>query len=193
MDWLDWEPILRKEAAIEMKKAPSISPVHGMDHLERVRDRCVKMGVKLDTDLEVLMAAAYLHDLGRHYNLEVHGMKSARLAKPILKKIGFPKEKISQVLEVITLHDHNVDPRRRKTIEAQILYDADKLDAFGAIGAARWVMHGYARGKSIPWIVEKIKKRYAGLHLAESKELAREPYQYTIDFFRKLSEDVKTD
>lgn len=191
MDWFEWEPILKKEAVAEMEKAPEVSKAHGLDHLERVWSRCLKLGLKLNADLEILVAAAYLHDLGRHHNLEVHGGKSSELAEPILERINFPKEKTKKTLEAIILHDHNVPPERRKTIEAQILYDSDKLDAFGAIGAARWVAYYYLKGKSVEWIIKNLENRYEHLHLKESRDLARESYEYTINFFKKLREDLK--
>jgi len=193
VDWLDWEPVLKKEAASAMEKAPSVSEAHKLDHLERVWSRCLKLGMKLNADLNVLIAAAFLHDLGRHYNLDVHGEKSAMLARPILEKIKFPKEKIGKILDCIRFHDHSTPKSKRELIEAQILYDSDKLDAFGAAGVARWITYYYAKGEGIDWILGRLEKRYLGLHLKESKELAEESYRYAVSFFKKLREDLKAE
>jgi uncharacterized protein len=193
MDWLDWEPILKKQAVSAMEKAPNVSEAHKLDHLERVWSRCLKLGMKLNADLEVLVAAAFLHDLGRHYGLDVHGEKSALLARPILEKIKFPKEKTKKVLDCISLHDHNTPKGKRKLVEAQILYDADKLDAFGAVGVVRWVIYYYARGESVEGILSRLEDRYRGLHLKESKEIAEESYLYAVGFFKKLREDLKVE
>lgn len=193
VDWLEWEPILKREAESEMQKSPEVSKAHGLDHAERVWGCCLKLGMKLNADLEVLVAAAFLHDLGRHHGLEVHGEKSAELAMPVLKKIGFPAGKTERVLDAIRLHDHNVSPKLRDSIESQILYDSDKLDAFGAVGVARWITYYYARGKSIEWIVTSMEKRYRDLHLNETKELAAESYEYAVGFFKKLREDLKVE
>jgi HD superfamily phosphodiesterase len=65
--WQNWIPVLEKELAVEMQKAPSPSEVHARDHVLRVLRRCISLGEKLDADLVVLVGAAYLHDLGRHY------------------------------------------------------------------------------------------------------------------------------
>lgn len=193
MDWFDWEPLLKRELTAEMRKAPGLSKAHGLDHIERVWGRCLKLGLMLKADLEVLVAAAFLHDLGRYYGLDVHGGKSAELAEPILKKIGFPAGKTEAVLDAVRLHDHSVNPKLRKSIEAQILYDADKLDAFGAVGVTRFLLQYYAKGKTIEWILEGIERRYQNLHLKESKELAAENYEYAIGFFKKLREDLKVE
>jgi len=193
MDWLEWEPILKKEATALMEKAPDISIPHGLSHLERVWNRCLKLGMRLDGDLEILVAAAYLHDLGRHHGLEVHGAKSAEMAKPVLEKIKFPREKREKVLEAIRLHEQTAPKEHRNFIEAQILYDSDKLDAFGAIGVERWILHKNRRGYSIEEVLERLEKRYLGLHLKESRELANESYAYTAGFFKKLREDLKAE
>jgi len=169
MDWFDWEPVLKKVVVEEMRKAPEVSKEHGLDHVERVWSGCLKLGMKLNADLEVLVAAAYLHDLGRHYGLDLHGEKSAQLGEPILLRIKFPKEKIKKVLDAISLHDHQVKPEKRRLIETQILYDADKLDAFGAIGVERWVLHRHSMGYSIEEVLSRIQQRYDGLHLRETK------------------------
>jgi HD superfamily phosphodiesterase len=72
--WQHWIPVLENELAVEMQKAPSPSEVHLKDHILRVLKRCIRLVEKLDADLEILVAAVYLHDLGRHYiNDKIHG------------------------------------------------------------------------------------------------------------------------
>ena len=193
MDWLGWEPILKKELVAGMERAPDVSKAHGLDHIVRVWSRCLKLGIKLDADLEVLLAATYLHDLGRHYGLDIHGEKSAMLAGQILERINFPEKKVKKALDVIRLHDHHTPAGKRTQIEEQILYDADKLDSFGAVGVARFITYYYLREKSIEMIIEQVEKRYKDLHFKESRELAQESYQYTIDFFKKLRGDLRVE
>jgi HD superfamily phosphodiesterase len=90
--WQNWIPVLEKELAVEMQKAPSPSEVHARDHVLRVLGRCIRLGEKLGADLEVLVAAVYLHDLGRHYiDDKAHGALSALKAEPVLERIDFPK------------------------------------------------------------------------------------------------------
>jgi len=140
-------------------------------------------------DPEVLVAAAYLHDLARHRGLVVHGKASAKLAKPILAKEGFPSEKIPAVLSAIAVHDYQTPARMRKTVEAMVLYDADKMDVFGAIGVKRHILYFYHDKREKATAADNIRilqRKWGSLHLKESRKLARKDYEYAVDYFRRL-------
>jgi uncharacterized protein len=141
--WQDWIPVLESELVVEIQKAPHHSEAHGRDHILRVLRRCISLGQKLKADLEVLVAATYLHDLGWHYLEEAkpHGVLSAEKAEPVLERIGFPTEKRNAVLHAIRMHDTGTSPEYRTTLESKILYDADKLDMFGVVGVLRFIPH----------------------------------------------------
>ena len=69
------------------------------------------------------------------------------MAAPILKKTGFNKEEVKHVQDCIVSHRYRTG-HTPQTIEAKILFDADKLDTAGAIGIARcfmWVARNNAR------------------------------------------------
>ncbi len=186
MDADEWFELLIQRAEVEMALAPLVSVAHGVDHLQRVWDRSKMLSTKLGGDLETLAAAVALHDLGRHYGLEVHGEKSALLAEPLLLEEDFPKSKIPQVLESIILHDTNINNSKRKTTESRILYDADKLDSFGVIGVVRHIVFYYERGTEVEQILDSIENRWNGLHFDETREIAKADYVYLVSFFKKL-------
>ncbi|OGC04873.1 hypothetical protein A2276_02800 [candidate division WOR-1 bacterium RIFOXYA12_FULL_43_27] len=82
-------------------------------------------------DEDVVVAAAILHDIGIHeaekkYNSNAgkyQEIEGPPIAKEILENIReFPKEKISEVLDIIAHHHH---PRKDETENFKILYDAD--------------------------------------------------------------------
>ncbi|MFH1403573.1 MAG: HD domain-containing protein [Candidatus Altiarchaeota archaeon] len=180
--------LLLEKAETESAKAEHISPAHGADHLQRVWNRCMTLSEKLGGDLEVLAAAAALHDLGRHYGLEVHGEKSAELAAPILSKTGFPREKTLLVLDAIRFHDVTTPPGSRKSMESRILYDADKLDSFGVLGVIRHIVFYYQKGAGVDYILDTLSKRWVNLHFEQTREMGREDYEYVLDFFKKLGD-----
>ncbi|MFC2153977.1 HD domain-containing protein [Candidatus Altiarchaeota archaeon] len=191
MEISDWEAVFSREVEGFNKAAPDPSSAHQLDHCVRVWQRCQVLGEKLGADLEVLVAAAFLHDLGRQLGLELHGEKSAELAEPILRKHSFPEEKVPEVLQAIAKHDYQTSPEERKTLESKILYDSDKMDAFGAMGIIRHIQFYYLKGKTANEILEMLPKRWEGIMLDESRELAKKDYEYIIVFFQKLNREVR--
>jgi len=135
-------------------------PGHNIDHVLRVYNLCLNLSKGQDIDSEVLEAATFLHDIGGAREAKDnsgktdHAIESSKMAKPILKKLGFSGKKIEHIQNCIISHRYknNHEP---KTLEAKLLFDADKLDALGAIGLARhfvWV------GKNNANIYRKVKK-----------------------------------
>jgi uncharacterized protein len=114
---------------------------HGWEHTERVHRLCAHIGQVEKADLEVLAVAAYLHDVARFYQDDTkggvcHGEKGAEMAAHVLEPYNLPPEKKANILHCIRSHRFRGD-HKPQTLEAKILFDADKLDAIGAIGVAR--------------------------------------------------------
>jgi uncharacterized protein len=114
---------------------------HGWEHTERVYRLCLHIGQVEMADLEVLAIAAYLHDVGRLYQDETkgrvcHAEKGAEMAATLLEGSDIPSEKKTSILHCIRSHRFRGN-HKPQTLEAKILFDADKLDAIGAIGIAR--------------------------------------------------------
>jgi len=188
--WRHWIPVLERELAIEMQKAPTPSEVHAEDHVLRVLKRCIRLGEKLNADLEVLVAAVYLHDLGRHYvDDKAHAAFSAVKAEPVLERISFPEGKRDMVLHAIRVHDVAASSKERTTLESKILYDADKIDTLGVVGILRYIRHFYGM-KPIDYVLEDIDARWEGLALQETRTLALQDYRYIRDYFVQLKEEL---
>lgn len=190
MTYQEWYKLLLNEAKKELAKSPKVSPIHKMDHISRVWRTSEKLGKKLGADMEALAAAVSLHDLARHYGLEIHGVESAKMAKPILAKVRFPITKTEIALDAISKHDYTTSPEDRKSIESKILYDADKLDAFGYIGILRYIQFYYSNGMPIDEILKMMKKRWNGVYMKESKQLGKPNFDLTYNFFVKLKEEL---
>jgi len=191
--WQHWIPVLENELAVETQKAPSPSEVHARDHVLRVLRRCIRLGEELRADMEVLVAAVYLHDLGRHYVADkVHGALSAEKAEPVLDRIHFPQEKRDAVLHAIRVHDVSASPEDRTTLESKILYDADKIDTLGVVGVLRYIRHFYGK-KPIDYMLDDIDARWEGLTLPETRTLALPDYKYIKDYFAQLKEELGND
>lgn len=188
--WQHWIPVLERELATEMQKAPAPSEVHAEDHILRVLRRCIRLGETLGADLEVLVGAVYLHDLGRHYiDDPAHGALSAVKAEPVLERVNFPEGKRAAVLHTIRVHDVAAMPKDRATLESKILYDADKIDTLGVVGVMRYIRHFYGK-KPIDYVLGDIDARWEGLALEETKSLALPDYRYIKDYFTQLKGEL---
>ncbi len=181
-----WVSVFSKELATFMKTAPAISPIHKTDHIQRVWKTSEVLCKKLGGDLEIMVATVFLHDLGRHHGLEIHGEKSAELARSILERLNFPKDKIEPALDAIAKHDYTTPNEARTSVYAKILYDADKLDAFGKVGIQRHITFYLNKGKTVKEILEMMEKRWEGLSIPESKEVGRKDYELTRRYFINL-------
>jgi uncharacterized protein len=116
---------------------------HDLEHVERVHDLCIRIArEEPKVDMDVLRTAALLHDVARIRELDdtrgtvEHATLGAKMAEEILRKLNYENEKIAQIKHCIAVHRYRRN-RKPRTVEAKILFDADKLDALGAVGIAR--------------------------------------------------------
>ncbi|MEM1692114.1 MAG: HD domain-containing protein [Thermofilaceae archaeon] len=120
---------------------------HDRDHVERVYRLALRIASELGepVDLDVLKAAALLHDVARAMEdeglVDDHAKEGAVIARRILSELGFPSDKVEKVCRCIEAHRFRSGVKP-DSIEAMILQDADRLDMLGAIGVAR----AFARG-----------------------------------------------
>lgn len=114
---------------------------HGWDHTLRVLRMCGHIGPIEGCDMGVLSLAAVLHDIGREESdrnkgMTCHAKEGAAMARKILADEGAPRETVSSVIHCIETHRFRSD-LKPETLEAEVLYDADKLDSLGAVGVGR--------------------------------------------------------
>src|SRR6266571_9351291 len=114
---------------------------HGWEHVHRVYHLALYLAEQEHADGLIVGMAALLHDLGRTTRgpTRSHAERSAKLAKKLLATYDFPSETLYAILHAILAHSyrHGVEPA---TLEASVLYDADRLDSLGASGVIRWAM-----------------------------------------------------
>ena len=118
---------------------------HDKEHVYRVLYTALDLAAcEASVDMDVLLAACLLHDIGRQEQYRdpsvCHAAFGAEKARTYLLKQGFAPDFADHVAACIQTH------RFRKatppaSIEAKILFDADKLDATGAMGIARTLQY----------------------------------------------------
>ena len=205
---------VRREAERRFKDARGS---HDWDHTERVLSLCVRIGRKEKADMGILKLAAVLHDIGRaeedRTNGRVcHSEAGARLAEGILKAEGVSEARIARIAHCIETHRFrkNAAPA---TLEARILFDADKLDAIGAVGIGRAFlfagevgarMHnkGIDLSKTEPYTEEdtayrefmvKLRHIKDRIHTREGKRVAAERHRFMVAFFDRLDRETDGD
>lgn len=147
-------------------------------------------------DLEVVAAAALLHDIGRLVEKYVnvhHALISANVASELLNAIGFPEHKIDAVKRAILAHSYSLG-FTPKSIEECCVSDADKLDALGAIGVYRTIATNILRGNSlndtIEHFVEKLSKLEHLMCTKTGKKLAQQKQKFINNFFKNLKSET---
>ena len=183
---------------------------HGWDHTLRVYRLCEKLGPAENTDMDVLKAAAYLHDIGRSEQDAAnggicHAVKGAQMAKPIVESLPLSKPQQQNIIHCIRTHRFRSD-RQPATIEAKVLFDADKLDAIGAVGVARaFLFAGELRARlhnpdvdaenTEPYSIDdtgyrefkvKLSKIKAQMRTAAGRQWARSRHAYMEGFFNRF-------
>ncbi len=114
---------------------------HDELHIYRVLHQALKIAANYEEiDRDVLLAACLLHDIGRKAQLEdsriCHAVEGGHLAYAFMKKLGWEEARCRHVRDCVTTHRFRSD-NPPQTLEAKILFDADKLDVTGALGIAR--------------------------------------------------------
>jgi uncharacterized protein len=134
----------------------SSDAVHDFAHVLRVYRMAERLAEAEHADLEIVRAAALLHDAeGTMPGAESrtnHHHASAEFAAEILRREGWDPERIAAVQHCIRAHRYRDRSEPPRTIEAKVLFDADKLDVLGAIGVARVVAYATLAGQ--PWYAE---------------------------------------
>lgn len=188
---------------------------HDKEHIYRVLYTALEIaGAEQDVNYDVLIAACLLHDIGRKEQFEnpdlCHAIVGADKAYHFLVEHKFDSVFAEQVKHCISTH------RYRKTnepisIEAKILFDADKIDVSGLIGIARSLIYQGIVGiplysvlpdgtvsdgekDSIPSFFReyhfKLKKIYSSFYTARGREIAAERQKSAEEFYRRLYREV---
>ncbi len=124
----------------EVKKRMENDFAHDFEHTMRVYKNAQKICRKEKLNQKLVLSAALLHDIVSYPKSDkqskMSSIESAKKSKKILEKFNFSKEEITIISDAI--RDHSFSQNKiPKTLEGQILQDADRLDALGAIGIAR--------------------------------------------------------
>jgi uncharacterized protein len=199
---------------------PTSDPAHGFDHIERVVHLACRLALAEGADEEIVFAAALLHDAqdpacspaspdASLEHRQTHHHASASFARKVLLAENWQEERIARVEHCIRSHRFRDPSEPPATLEARVLFDADKLDAIGATGAARAVAYAAQAGMPAfyppsPQFVAsgslspgelysayheylfKLQKLKDRLYTQTGRTLAQERHRFLADFFSRL-------
>ena len=194
--------------------------VHNFEHVLRVKAMAERIGKAEGADLEIIEAAAYLHDSrgaspeeGGKARKE-HHIASAEFAGEVLACKGWSQERIEAVQHCIRAHRFRHNGERPESLEAQCLFDADKLDVLGAVGAARTIAYAVLAGQpvlsepsqqfldtglkepgephsSYHEYLFKLRKVKDQLFTTTGKEIAKDRHAFLEEFYTRLLAEYK--
>jgi uncharacterized protein len=128
---------------------PEDDPTHGFKHVLRVYKLGEYIAREEDAKWGIVRAAILLHDAHSGGDRVSHHTASAAFAEEVLEAEGWSSEDISAVQHCIRAHRFRGPGERPRTLEAKVLYDADKLDAIGAVGVVRAIAYALQHGQGL--------------------------------------------
>ena len=159
---------------------------HDWFHIQRVYKNALLIADNEDCNLQIVQLGVLLHDIAdSKFHPDASGGDETigpKIAKDFLEKENVDSETIQHVLNIIENVSYKGDNFEKKfhSKELEIVQDADRLDAIGAIGIARAFNYGGFKNRAMynPDIAPKMKM---------SKEEYKKSEAPTINhFYEKL-------
>ena len=185
---------------------------HDWFHIERVYKNALLIAASENCDLEIVQLGALLHDIADskfHDGDETIGPKTARTFLESENVVATTIDHVIAIIENISFKGGKVE-RKFSSIELDIVQDADRLDAIGAIGIARTFNFGGFKNRALynPDITpnlsmtkEEYKKNEAPtinhfyekllllkdkMNTETGKQIAQERHRYMEDFLEQF-------
>jgi uncharacterized protein len=171
------------------------------EHVTAVVALALKLAELTGADAEVVEAAAWLHDIRKETGAK-HPQEGAKVALELLPTTDFPEKKIKHVGKVIRSHMGLWRKKPLKDLEAQVLWDADKLAKIGLTSAFHFtplnVMQGNGRttrsfiknGRSNKnWL----PKTVASMHTEPAKQAAKARLKAFNKLWAQLEAELEGD
>lgn len=174
---------------------------HDYYHIERVVINSRKILQTEKADGFLVELAAWLHDLGDH-KLHNGVDKSEELINAFLNSLVVAQPIIDRVIEIVSQVSFSKG-NRPSSIEAEIVQDADRLDAIGAIGIAGCFAYGGSKHRilyspdekekessSIQHFYDKLLKIKGLINTKSAKLIAARRHsfieEYLAEFYREV-------
>lgn len=185
---------------------------HDLAHIQRVVTTALDLAEHENADLEIIEAAAWLHDCvvlpKNHPERRKASSFASKKAVKFLSGTSFLKEKLKAVAHAIEAHSYSAGIKP-ETIEAKVVQDADRLDAIGAIGIARCFTVAGQLGRALYnpedpfcsereaddslWTVDHFYTKLFNLPDSMNTDSARREGKKRVEFMKKFIREMKTE
>lgn len=166
---------------------------HDAAHTMRVYQNALRIAQSTpDCDREIVALAALLHDADDHKLFRTENNANARAflnAQSVEKT-----ERIIEAINAVSFSQNR--GRRPETLEGQIVQDADRLDAIGAVGIARAFAFGGEHGRSLNDTIQHFHDKLLLLkdemNTPTAQSLAEERHAYMLDFLTQFTKETES-
>jgi uncharacterized protein len=214
---LDKPNTIDKIKTIVKQKLENAEAGHDWFHIERVYNMAEKIAAtEQNIDMHVVSYAALLHDIADAKFHDGDESIGPKMSREILKELGVSENQIDHTVKII----ENISFKGGhafsdfKSLELDIVRDADRLDAIGAIGVARAFNYGGYKGRKLydpemPPIMNMTKEAYKNnqgptinhfyeklfllkdkMNTKEGKRIAEERHAFLELFLRQFMSEV---
>tara|TARA_R100000789_G_scaffold99162_1_gene104920 strand:- start:30 stop:689 length:660 start_codon:yes stop_codon:yes gene_type:complete len=150
---MDKEQIIQNTIAFVKEQLKDAEGGHDWFHIERVFRNTLLIARDEKVDVFIVSLAALLHDIADpkfHNGNEKLGPKKAR---NFLIEQGVPKKEGKHIVKIIKnvsfKNSLEENPNKFSSKELEVVQDADRLDAIGAIGIARCFNYGGFKNRAL--------------------------------------------
>lgn len=190
---------------------------HDKDHIYRVLYTAMNIAqTEQNVDYDVLICACLLHDIRRNEQYEnpslCHAVVGGDKAYQFLIDNNFKSDFAEKVRSCIQTHRYRQN-NPPQSIEAKILFDADKIDVTGALGIARTLFYkgivseplysllpngevsDGTNDKKPSFFQEykyKLEKLYNNFYTKRGNEIAKERQKTAVSFYNSMLNEVKS-
>ena len=189
---------------------------HDREHVYRVLYVALDIASsEKDVNMDILITACLLHDIGRKEQFEnpalCHAQVGADKAYNFLTAERYEVDFAGKVASCIRSHRYRSD-REPDTIEAKILFDADKIDVTGTLGIARSLFYIGHVGEPLYSLDSdgnvsdgtydkepsffheykyKLEKLYAKFYTERGTQIARQRQESAVSFYENMYREVQ--
>lgn len=207
------ESLREKLTKLSQERQAQADPSHDFQHILRVTNLAEEIARSVEADPAIFIAAALFHDTVVYpkNSAQSHSAadESAQAAADILAKVPeFPQEKIPAVVAAIKecSFRKGIAP---SSIESQVLQDADRLEATGAIAIMRTFSSsgqmnrqfydptnpfgekGEAFSSALELFYNRLLKIESTLHTDYARTIAKHRTKFLYDFLQQLQRELQ--